>query len=546
MIIDFFGRNGGGGSGSGSTTDNTMRASGYTQSELSGNSLVFKNLNGDIRNEISLSGITPDLSNYYTKAEVDGMESADTQSISNLQTAVSGNTDNISSLQTQVSANTQAIAALSANTGDATVLEAKSSLPVSGEAGTVIALNKAASYEWTGFTSSVTEKWLKIKGICEENTWINVCFVNNTWVRMGSYNETDGWLFMGVYAFDGWNITMDGNNFTGDNGNGITVSGTTDGTTWEIDFNTLVKGVEADWGYPDHTEIYIETPQEISIYQANSGGTYSNEINLTASAAKKLVKETDPYKEFNAGDFVISDRDGTLRAYMKTGAGTLDGDREIVAWQGNVDELGQKVNVLAKAPKYLKGYNGSPSEVIGDTYAARDGGIRQIVSSATTSGWVSCFLTYESQEVDNLMTIKYLSGITHIDVAITYNGEEASMRIQDLDGFDVNEWFCGWTIISSGTNYYEMSKDFNGETVTFEAQPDSSGDYILISFDKAVSIRFGAWDSNQIGNEYAFYVVDKLVEANAVMSQDVFKIVKMSAADYALITPDSSTLYIII
>lgn len=177
MIIDFINGNGGGG-----TTDTTMRASGFTGVDFENNVLSFNNLGGNEVGSVSLSGLTPDLSDYYTKSEIDAIESADTQSINTLQTAVSGNTDAISGLDTRVSANTDNISALSASTtanteninalgiqvsanteaiaeisghtgGDATELQPKTAIPESGAAGTVIALNKPDEAGWTSYAA---------------------------------------------------------------------------------------------------------------------------------------------------------------------------------------------------------------------------------------------------------------------------------------------------------------------------------------------------------------------------------------------------------
>lgn len=78
MIIDFWNRNGGGGSGS--TTDTTMRASGFTGADFvaSSSTLSFTNLGGNEVDSVNLSGLTPDLTNYYTKTETDNAITAAT------------------------------------------------------------------------------------------------------------------------------------------------------------------------------------------------------------------------------------------------------------------------------------------------------------------------------------------------------------------------------------------------------------------------------------------------------------------------------------
>lgn len=81
MIIDFWNRNGGGGSGS--TTDTTMRASGFTGADFvaSSTTLSFTNLGGNEVDSVNLSGLTPDLTNYYTKAQTDAAITAYTPTI---------------------------------------------------------------------------------------------------------------------------------------------------------------------------------------------------------------------------------------------------------------------------------------------------------------------------------------------------------------------------------------------------------------------------------------------------------------------------------
>ncbi len=268
MIYSFSKQNGGGGG-----ADATMRASGFTQSELSGSSLVFKNLSGTEVGSVELSGLTP---------------------------------------------------------SEVTELNAVSAVPVSGAAGSVIALNKPTSNEWISFTGTSQINWTKIKGSCSESTWINVHLLpSDTWSRLGSF---DGENWINDYAWlDNWTVVWDGDNFTASIQGSVGtcyMSGTTDGTNWEIDLSDAVDNVEADWEIPSGTEIYVTYPQKISIYQANSGNTYDDVFDKL-NQVKVLRGETNPGPvEFTAGDVVSVPQNN--RVYYLTQAGTgLNNYKEI-------------------------------------------------------------------------------------------------------------------------------------------------------------------------------------------------------------------------
>ena len=154
MIYSFNKRGSGGGSGS--TVDTQLRASAFTQADLDGNSLIFKNTSGVEKDTVDLSGILPDMTGYYTKDQVDAFESADTQSITALQTAVSGNSNNITALQTAVSGNSNNITALqtavSGNTNNITALQTA----VSGNSNNITALQTAVSANTNNITALQT------------------------------------------------------------------------------------------------------------------------------------------------------------------------------------------------------------------------------------------------------------------------------------------------------------------------------------------------------------------------------------------------------
>lgn len=200
---------------------------------------------------------------------------------------------------------------LSGITGDATVLEPKTALPASGDAGTVIALNKPSESNWVSFSAATQIGWTTIRGISSEDTWINLHLSpSDTWTRIGSYNGS-GWL-NSEYFLTGFTITWDGNNFTATNGS-MNATGTTDGDNWQIEFDNTVDEVQDDWSIPSNDEIMVITPQEIGVYQANSAGTYENVIKDTTERANVL--QAFPH-QYGASNFhncdIISMSDGRL------------------------------------------------------------------------------------------------------------------------------------------------------------------------------------------------------------------------------------------
>lgn len=533
MIIDFYRGNGGGGSGSGSTTDNVMRSSGYTQSELSGNTLIFKNLNGGVRDEISLSGITPDLSDYYTKEEIDAGTSGITEAVSVLAVASQQHTEAIGGLQTAVSANTAAIAELSGSTGgDATELQPVSALPSSGEAGTLIALNKPVSYDWQSLTSQAQATWSKIRGLCSENTWFSVMFGENLWYRIGSYNENDGWLYMGYYMLEGFTLTWDGNNFTGDNGNGLYVTGTTDGTTWEIDFSEPTKEFGADWEIPENDEVYMTIPAEIGVYQANASGTY--ETIIPEASEKTNILQAFPYAlgayTYKQGD-VISLSDGRVAYVNSDGVGL--NDFKTVAWSTDLDSINSRIDNLPY--DRLNPMSGTPTPVnSGMVIAVANSGETSVKQALGNSGYTyvasysyaTGFYGVEFNPSDNMQSAFGIgfNGEEDTNFNIVWNGSE-----WDTTGFDMSDW----TFYTIDTNTWSAT---NGN-YTLNAYFDNGVGYL--DWNAPVVSWYG-------GSGFYGMRVPQTIYQNAVMSQDVMKIKKMTAADYALITPDSSTLYIII
>ena len=230
--------------------------------------------------------------------------------------------------------------------GDATVLEPKSSIPSSGAAGTVIALNKPSESDWVSFSAATQTGWTAIRGISSEDTWINLHLSpSDTWTRIGSYNGSE-WI-NSEYFLNGFTITWDGANFTATNGS-MNATGTTDGNSWKIEFDNSVDEVQDDWSIPSNDEIMEITPQEIGVYQANSAGTYENVIKDTTERANVLQAfphQVGPHP-FKNGD-VISLPDRILTgdqiglnnfeqvAYMSNLSGFVSSQSVTTIWKGS-------------------------------------------------------------------------------------------------------------------------------------------------------------------------------------------------------------------
>lgn len=440
-------------------------------------------------------------------------------------------------------------------TGDATELQPKTAIPSSGAAGTVIATNIAEHQEWQTLEDFTTSGWTAVRGLCNEDTWLNVRFLGYENRYNGSFNGSE-WINGGPENwYSGWSVEWDGNNWTATNNDWLSVSGTTDGNTWQIDFSIAAGGVNDGWDIPSNTEVLLTIPQTVGIYQANSAGTYA-EIGKYAESA-----ETADYAReatCSSWGFFIRNSNGQPWQDMHHNYEQRQNDMyfdghmlKINNGSENIPYVFSEENIpeSVKNANHIKGTDAIPPanlQVSGNVLANKEGGIYQL-SSATTSGWVSVYPTYVEQDIDNTLKVRYSKDYaTHMDVDITYNNAGAVMRLQGIDGFDVNEWAFEWTIVSAGTNYYQMEKDFDGVTVSFEAEID--GDWMVITFNVAVAVGFTAWTDANLQQEYQFYVTDRLQEVNAVMSeQGIGKIWKGTQQEYdAITTKDSSTIYIII
>lgn len=528
MIIDFINGNGGGGGG---TTDTTMRASGFTGVDFENNVLSFNNLGGNEVGSVSLSGLTPDLSDYYTKSEIDAIESADTQSINTLQTAVSGNTDAISGLDTRVSANTQNINTLSASTsanteninalgiqvnanteaiaeisghtgGDSTKLEPVNALPTSAETGSVFAT--AFPQSWGQYDGSALQE-IRVHKVGESIAVSWDMPIEGLWVEM-NWNENDGITMSG-----GWDWVKDENNVWHPN-DSYDASEQPSAVYEDGDYiyiNIVPSGVVFVSGYVEKMEMLV--PATNSLYQADS---QSGATTIYKEYAKKDdVAEVQTYAEgvntLAQSAYTYADNVNTrLDNFSATKLGAIEERTKLV-------EKGTVISVVNSATTgvYLAGDSGYTG---GWEWSAYESGVAGYKAYRDNQGRMGLNLTV--QDVDGLVRF-YWDGINQVWNTGETGGESWTFTYTDSD--------TAFTAISSPNN------------VTASGYVDNGYVYVILSNPS---------DGDYGGNGAAEVGVPEVVSDydNFVVSPTANKIVSMSAADYAQITPDSSTIYIII
>lgn len=605
MIIDFINGNGGGGG----TTDTTMRASGFTGADFSNNILSFNNLNGTEVDSVNLSGLTPDLSDYYTKEEIDAGTSGITEAVSVLAVASQQHTEAIGGLQTAVSANTAAIAELSGSTGgDATELQPLNAIPESGAAGTVIAVNKPDEAGWGTYiqqseVKSRTDITYQVEpsenpnpdlslypntfqfDVCVPDSksdgnysWNTYCTIegsvdyqnNVTFTNLGNFSQ-DGdkyvwnvdWydydtseqvyktLVMEVVVENGhpyicFNLT-DGDcpydiwngsiyrTYWQDFGNWEYDTETGEATAWTESWSEM-----SDYSYPQSWNIV--SPAHIGIYQANSANTYQEvgKIAATALTANQAVKlYNQPNADYNYGDLVVSDYNGSLRVYLKTGGGDLDGDRETLAWQGDVDNLAYQFRNLKIDTVYS--HSATPVSIEeGAVFGVNNSGETSVKQAIGASGYTYLPMSWGDtgfygvkQTAGNGFGIVYSigDGTNGIMLNLWYNTDDISNPYWDYSSLQNDGW-----VVSETDNLTFTATDGNGWGFGLSGYTD--GSYVYCDFS-VPAVEF-------YGGMAEWKRVEQTVYQNLVASTDVMKIKKMTAADYALITPDANTLYIIL
>ena len=602
MIIDFINGNGGGGGG---TTDTTMRASGFTSADFSNNILSFNNLNGTEVDSVNLSGLTPDLSDYYTKEEIDAGTSGITEAVSVLAGASQQHTEAIGRLQTAVSANTAAIAELSGSTGgDATELQAVNAIPESGAAGTLIAINKPDEYGWTSYITgsgkSRTQIYYYVEPSENPNPDLslyptryeidvryadtvdengNYSYNNQTTVELSvDYQGNITFTNLGNFSQDGdvYSLTSDiYNTSTGENiqktlymslengylyfnngqgdcpydmGNmqyqyywrdmGSWDESDPENPVWQESWSEMINGIGfQSWG--------ISSPAKIGIYQANSANTYVEIKAKNADYAKKAGFTTliKAYEDnggdfhndyFNTGDMIVPSS-SDYRPRVKTGDGDgFDGDFESLAYQGEVNELGNRLNNLKIEEVYAK--EDTPIYVDnGNLIAVHNSGETVVKQAYAESGFTYVPMGWGDTEYYG---IKQSDGV---GIGLYVQVGDGTNRAWIGLSFDGSSWdfsdMNDWSINQTDTLTWDATDNY-GYGWTLNAYNDGSYNYVEFS-QPVVEFYGGSCEEKR---------VPQTAYQTAVMSkQGVCQIWKGTAQEYAQIsTPDANTLYIIL
>lgn len=539
MIIDFYNRNGGGGSGE----DPQMRASGFTGVELSGTTLEFSNLEG---------------------TEVDSIDLSD----------IGGASD---------------------------VLEPKTSIPESGAAGTVIALNKPDEYGWKAYSGYNAEKsrtaisfhiepsenpnpdlsqyptryQIDVNYADSVDKNGNYTYSNSTTVELSvDYQGNITFTNLGNFSQDGdvYSLTSDiydiaagesiqktlymslengylyFNNGQGDCPYHINIAYQyywQDGGYWdESDPENPVwqESWSENTDYPNYQEWGIASPAKIGIYQANSGGTYEEfdtknaDYATEAGFARKIKKYQGGASSdsFNAGDMIISEDYG-YRPRVKMGDGEgMDYEYEALAYQQEVLTLNNKVDNLkiyeltatGETPIYVDN---------GNLIAVHNSGETVVKQAYAESGFT--YIPYNNN-AEGCYGVKFYTPNDYMQFCVGINNgtDEAMVWVFWQNGdWDLSGW-NDWTITTTGTSWTATDNAGNGYVV--EGYVD--GDYGYVSTNAPVVTIYGV-------NGVSDVRVPQTVYQTAVMSkQGINQIVSISAADYAQITPDANTIYIVI
>ena len=419
----------------------------------------------------------------------------------------------------------------------AKLLEAQASLPASGTAGNVIATNIAEHQEWMDLEDFKQSGWTAVRGLCNEDTWLNVKFDGHENRYNGSFNGSE-WINGGPENwYSGWNITWDGNNWTATNNDWLSVSGTTDGDTWQIDFSIAAGGVNDGWDIPQHTEVNMIIPQKTGIYQANSAGTYVN-----ALGKAEYADEADFAREATCASwgFFIRNAEGEPWQDLSHAYDQRDND---MFFQGNLLQIRRNgsniplvfdernIPTLPLAPV-------SATPVTADegiVYAVQNSGETAVKQALGTSGYT--FIPYDNN-ANGCYGIKFDTSNNALFVVDIDNGAGAQMTWVKWENgaWDLTEW-NDWTITTTGTSW--TATDNAGFGYVVEGYVDSGYGYVITN--APVTGVYGVQGAVEKR-------VPQTIYQTAVMSeQGVSKIWKGSQTDYDnLGTYDNNTIYVII
>ena len=542
MIIDFYNRNGGGGG--------TADLSGVVASaDLSGTTLSLENNSGTTIDSVELSGLTAD---YYTKSEIDAGTSAitetltgltetvqttyaiatgNTESIGTLGTAVSGNTDAISGLDTRVSANTQNINTLSASTsanteninalgiqvsantqaiaeisghtgGDSTKLEPVNALPTSAETGSVFAT--AFPQSWGQYDGSALQE-IRVHKVGESIAVSWDMPIEGFWAQM-DWNENDGITMSG-----GWDWVKDENNVWHPNSS-YDASEQPSAVYEDGDYiyiKIVPSGVVFVSAY-DMEKMEMLIPATNSLYQANS-----------QSGATTI------YKEYAKKDDVAE-----VQTYAE-GVNTLA--QSAYTYADNVNTRldnfsATKLGAIEERPKLIE-----------------KGTVLSVVNSATTG----VYLAGDSGNTGGWEWSSYTGEAGYKAYRSNQGRMGLNLTVQDVDGITRFYWDWQnsvWNTGQTGGESWTITYTDNNTVFTAVSSPNNvtasgyaDNGYVYVFLSNPSDGDYGGDGASEVG-------VPEVASDynNFVVSPTANKIVSMSAADYAQITPDSSTIYIII
>lgn len=424
-------------------------------------------------------------------------------------------------------------------TGDATELQPKTAIPSSGAAGTLIATNIAEHQEWQTLENFSISGWTAVRGLCSEDTWLNVRFDGYENRYNGSFNGSE-WINGGPENwYSGWSVEWDGNNWTATNNDWLSVSGITDGNTWQIDFSIAAGGVNDGWDIPSNTEVYLTIPQKTGIYQANSAGTYVN-----ALGKAEYAEEADYAREATAAywGFFIRNAEGEPWRDLPHNYEQRDND---MFFQGNllqINKNGRNIPLVFSEENIpsvpLSPVSAAPiTSEEGIVYAVHNSGETSVKQALGTSGYA---YTNYVDGATGYYGIKFsypsdwMLFVVDIDDG-THGGMGVDVKWNNGD-WDFSNW-GGFTISRTGNTW--TATDNQGYGYVVDGYVD--GNYAYVNLNAPVSTHYGVQGISEMRVPQAIY-------QNAVMSeQGLGKIWKGTQQEYdAITTKDSSTIYIII
>lgn len=413
----------------------------------------------------------------------------------------------------------------------AKLLEAQASLPASGTAGDVIATNIAEHQEWMDLEDFKQSGWTGVRGICSEDTWLNIKFDGHENRYNGSFNGSE-WINGGPEEwYSGWNVTWDGNNWTATNNDWLSVTGTTDGDTWQIDFSIATSGVNDGWDIPSNTEVYLTIPQTVGLYQANSAGTYVN-----ALGNAEYADEADFAREATAASwgFFIRNAEGQPWNDLHHNYEQREND---MFFQGNllqINKNGQNIPLVFSEQNIpsvpLAPVSAAPiTSEEGIVYAIHNSGETSVKQALGEDTSVDSWESYDGSQTGYT---KFRGTDYHNAIQLS---NDSVVRFHFTGGAWDSDNCEGYTITYDGTSF---TADINGITANGS----------IVDGYGVVELVGGYVIGDYGGDKHQQIAVHPAKYQTAVMSeQGIGKIVKLSQAEYdALVTKDANTIYVII